>query len=40
MWGRTIIGGFSIGFFYLPAAIMKLVAACVEGSAKRRDALQ
>ena len=32
--GFAIIGGFSIGLFYLPAAIMMLVATCVTPSAK------
>ena len=33
VWGFTLISGFSIGLFYLPAAILMLVAACVGDSA-------
>jgi general stress protein CsbA len=35
--GFVLIGGFSIGFFYLPAGVLMLLAACVEDSAKFRD---
>jgi hypothetical protein len=38
MGGFTIISGFSIGLFYLPTAIMMLLAVCVADSAKVRDA--
>jgi hypothetical protein len=38
MWGFTIISGFSIGLFYLPAAIMMLLAACVADAGRVRDA--
>ena len=34
----AVIAGFSIGLFYLPAAIVMLLAACVDDSAKLRDA--
>jgi len=39
-----LLGGFvlvamSIGLFYLPAAVLMLLAACAEKSAKLRDAL-
>lgn len=30
----ALIGGFTIGLFYLPAAIMSLLASCVADSAK------
>jgi hypothetical protein len=40
MLGFTLISGFSIGLFYLPAAIMMLLAACVDDSAKWRDAVR
>ncbi|MGA3040262.1 MAG: hypothetical protein ABSF54_05650 [Bryobacteraceae bacterium] len=33
----ALIGGFTIGLFYLPAAIMMLLASCVADSAKLRD---
>ena len=32
--GFTVIGGFSIGFFYLPAGIVMLLASCVPESAE------
>ena len=32
----VLISGFSIGMFYLPAAVLMLLAACVEDSAKWR----
>jgi hypothetical protein len=35
--GFALIGGFSIGLFYLPAAILMLLASCVADSAKLRD---
>lgn len=35
----SFIGGFSIGLFYVPAAVAMLLAACVDDSAKFRDAL-
>ena len=35
--GFALIGGFTIGLFYLPAAILMLLAACVADSAKLRD---
>jgi hypothetical protein len=35
--GFAVIGGFTIGLFYLPAAIPMLLAACVADSAKLRD---
>jgi hypothetical protein len=37
MGGFVLISGFSIGMFYLPAGILMLLAACVEGSARFRD---
>jgi len=40
VWGFAIIGGFLIGRFYVPAAIMMLLAACVEDSARWRDAVR
>jgi hypothetical protein len=39
MCGFTFISGFSIGLYYLPAAIMMLLAACVADSARLRDAV-
>jgi hypothetical protein len=33
----VVIGGFTIGLFYLPAAILMLLASCVADSAKLRD---
>jgi hypothetical protein len=38
MWGFTIIS--SIGLPYLPAAVMMLLAACVDDSANWRDAVR
>ncbi len=35
----AFIGGFTIGFFYLPSAVVMLLAACVDDSAKFRDAV-
>ena|ERR1017187_3192528 len=35
--GFALIGGFTIGLFYLPAAILMLLASCVADSAKLRD---
>jgi hypothetical protein len=35
----VVVAGMSIGLLYLPAAIFMLLAACVDGSAKFRDAL-
>src|SRR5262245_39574658 len=35
--GFALIGGFSIGLFFLPAAILMLLASCVSDSAKLRD---
>jgi hypothetical protein len=35
--GFAVIGGFTIGLFYLPAAIPMLLASCVADSAKLRD---
>jgi len=35
--GFAVIGGFTIGLFYLPAAILMLLASCVADSAKLRD---
>jgi hypothetical protein len=35
--GFAAIGGFTIGLFYLPAAILMLLASCVADSAKLRD---
>jgi hypothetical protein len=37
MGGFALISGFSIGLFYFPAAILMLLAPCVEPSAKFRD---
>jgi hypothetical protein len=37
MWGFALIAGFSIGLFYLPAAIMMLLAACVGDSGRRSE---
>jgi hypothetical protein len=37
--GFVVIGGFTIGMFYLPAAILMLLATCVADSAKLRDVL-
>jgi hypothetical protein len=37
MGGFVYISGFSIGFFYLPAGVLMLLAACVEDSTKFRD---
>lgn len=37
--GFVVIGGFTIGLFYLPAAILMLLASCVGDSARLRDAL-
>jgi hypothetical protein len=34
----VFVAGFSIGFFYAPAAFLMLLAACVSDSAKLRDA--
>src|SRR5450755_3964634 len=34
--GFALIGGFTIGLFYLPAAILMLLASCVADSAKLR----
>jgi hypothetical protein len=39
MLAFSFISGFSIGLFYVPAAIAMLLAACVADSAKFRDAL-
>jgi hypothetical protein len=36
--GFVLVGGFSIGVFYLPPAVMLLLASCVDDSAKMRDA--
>jgi hypothetical protein len=36
----SFVAGFTIGLFYLPSAIFMLLAACVEDSAKFRDALR
>ena len=33
----VLISGFSIGMFYLPAAALMLLAACVRDSARLRD---
>ena len=33
----ALIGGFTIGLFYLPAAIVMLLASCVADSARLRD---
>ena len=35
--GFALIGGFTIGLFYMPAAILMLLASCVDDSAKLRD---
>jgi hypothetical protein len=35
--GFVMLGGFTIGLFYLPAAILMLLASCVADSAKLRD---
>jgi hypothetical protein len=40
MWGFAMISGFSIGLFYLPAAIAMLLAACVDDRATRHDAVR
>jgi hypothetical protein len=37
--GFSFISGFSIGLFYVPAAVTMLLAACVAPSAKFRDVL-
>jgi hypothetical protein len=34
----AIVSGFSIGLFYAPAALLMLLAACVDDSARLRDA--
>jgi hypothetical protein len=34
----SLIGGFTIGLFYIPSALAMLLAACVSDSAKFRDA--
>jgi len=39
MLGFSFISGFTIGVFYVPAAIAMLLAACVADSARLRDAL-
>ena len=39
MLAFSFISGFTIGLFYVPAAIAMLLAACVADSAKFRDAL-
>lgn len=36
--GFALIGAFTIGLFYVPAAILMLLASCVSDSAKLRDA--
>jgi len=36
--GFALIGCFTIGLLYVPAAILMLLAACVADSAKLRDA--
>jgi len=36
--GFVVISGFTIGLFYLPAAILLLLACCVADSSKFRDA--
>ena len=36
--GFAVIGAFTIGLLYLPAAILMLLASCVADSAKLRDA--
>ncbi len=38
MFAFSLISGFTIGLFYVPAAIAMLLAACVADSAKFRDA--
>ena len=35
--GFALIAGFTIGWFYLPAAILLLLASCVPDAAKLRD---
>ena len=35
--GFALIAGFTIGLFYLPAAILLLLASCVPDAAKLRD---
>ena len=35
--GFALIGSFTIGLFYVPAAILMLLASCVDDSAKLRD---
>ena len=35
--GFAVIGGFTIGLFYLPAAILMLLASCIPDSPKVRD---
>ena len=35
--GFAVIGGFTIGLFYLPAALPMQLASCVDDSAKLRD---
>ena len=37
--GFVVISGSSIGLFYMPAAIMMLLAACVADTARLRDAV-
>lgn len=36
----SLISGFTIGMFYIPASIAMLMAACVTDTAKFRDALR
>lgn len=38
MGAFALVAGMSIGLFYVPAAIVMLLAACVADSAKLRDA--
>lgn len=33
----VVLGGFTIGLFYLPAGILMLLASCVDDSSKLRD---
>ena len=35
--GFALIGSFTIGLFYVPAAILMLLACCVDDSARLRD---
>jgi ABC-type transport system involved in multi-copper enzyme maturation permease subunit len=35
----AVIGGFTIGLFYLPAGVLMLLASCVDDSSKFRDPL-